>query len=906
MEKINPKNTAFLIDGSSFLYRAYYSLRPLHTSKGVPVQAVYSFCRMIKKLLDTFKPQYIALVWDSRGITARHELFPEYKATRQEPPSDLSQQKQLIQDFAVKIGLLQIAQDGVEADDLMYSLAKELKQQNMNIILVTSDKDMYQMLDQQVKIFDSFKDAIVDAQEFQNKKGFPVEKLPFYFALLGDASDNIPGVRGIGQKGATELVQEFKSLEDLYQHLDKVTKKRMKEALESQKNNAFLSYELFLLRYYPQHIEKDNLQFDRNQWNNALPLFQELNFKSLIKDMEHIAPTKLQKPLSEAKGYVFKTVTTIEDLERLCAQIKEKKLFALDTELDGLRPLQNNLVGLCICIEKGTAYYVPFDHVTGETQLDRSTVLNAFKPLLEDLAIKKIMHHAKFDMLALAHYGIFMQGLIFDTLLAGHLVTQDWQRVGLKYLSIYYLQEPMAAFQDIVLKNGYKTFAEVPLKLATEYAASDAHQTLQLKSILDKELDTHHMHKLYYDIELPLVHVLCAMEYAGIFLDTQVLAKIDQKVTHYLHALRSDIIALIGDEFKNINLNSPKQLTQLLFEHLKLPPQKKTTTKAGYSTDIEVLEELALLHPVPGLIARYRELFKLKSTYIDALPEYINPQIGRIHTNFSQTAVATGRLSSSDPNLQNIPLESTHFPGIHIREAFKARSGYVFLSADYSQIELRVLAFLSQDSALINAFLAHEDIHRTTAAHIFGVSPKSVTSAQRQIGKRINFSILYGLTPYGLSKDLKIPFKDAKTYIETYFAQYPGVSAWMEKVIEETKQHGYVTTYWGRRRYIPGIYEENKTLYDLAKRTAINTKAQGTAAEIMKIGMIRLHDTLQKKEIDAKILLQIHDELLLSVAQSHVEHAQKLTKEILESVVDWNVPLVISTHSGINWHEVSK
>ncbi|MEX0939774.1 MAG: DNA polymerase I [Candidatus Babeliales bacterium] len=906
MEKITSKKTVFLIDGSSFLYRAYYSLRPLHTKQGEPVQAVYSFIRMIKKMIDAFKPSYLTLVWDSKGKTIRHEVYPEYKATRQEPPSDLFKQKEHIQEFADLIGITQIAQSGEEADDLMYSIAKDLEKNGMNAVFVTSDKDMGQALSDSITIFDPFKDQFIDAEVFEKNMGFSVKKLPFYFALLGDASDNIPGVKGIGKKGATDIVQQFDSLEDLYENLDKVKKERTRKALEEQKKEAFLSRQLFLLHYCPLNIDLKDLTFDRNQWMNALPLFEALEFKSLVKDIQGKLPLEKRQKLSELKGYTFKTIITEADLAELCQQIQQEKIVAIDTELNGLDPLQDKLVGLCICVKKGTAYYIPFGHEMAEKQLSRDQVLNAFKPLLIDPTIKKIMHHAKFDMLALIHYGIEVKGLIFDTLIAAHLITEDWQRIGLKSLSEYYLNEPMFTFADVVTNNGYKKFGDLPIDLATEYAASDAHQTLQLEPILRAELIKQNMYTLFETIEFPLIQVLFEMEKQGIYLDTDILQKIDKQVTYDLSEIKNHITELIGPEFKNINLNSPKQLGQLLFEQLKLPPQKKTMGRTSYSTDVEVLEALSELHPVPALIVKYRELFKLKSTYIDALPTYINPETGRIHTTFSQTAVATGRLASSNPNLQNIPTDSAHYKGLHLRSAFKPKEGNVFLSADYSQIELRVLAFLSQDEALVNAFLKGEDIHTRTAAKLFDTSIDNVISAQRQIGKRINFSILYGLTPYGLSKDLKIPFKDAKIYIEKYFAQYPQVSTWMDSIIAETKEHGYVTTYFGRRRYIPGIYEENKVLFDLARRIAINTKAQGTAAELMKLGMINLNKALKKENLNAKILLQIHDELLISVPQNELSQTEKVVKQILENVVNWNVPLVVSTRFGNDWQEITK
>lgn len=906
MKKLDPQKTVFLIDGSAFLYRAYYGLRPLHTSKGTPVQAVYSFARMIKKMIDTFKPHYIALVWDSKGKTVRHEIYEPYKATRQEAPSDLFTQKDYIVEFADLIGLAQVAKPGVEADDLMHSLAQDLTKESMDVVLVTSDKDMGQILTDKITIFDPFKDEMVTPEKFEEKMNFPVEKLPFYFALLGDTSDNIPGVKGIGKKGATDLVQQFASLEDMYQNLNEIKKERQRNALQENKENAFLSKKLFLLHYYPLELTKTDVAFEAENWVNALPLFEQLEFKTLIKELKGKVPLEKKPKLSDIKTYSFKTITNPLELAALCAAIEEKKIVALDTELDGLNPLQNNVIGLCACYEKGTAYYIPFGHETKETQLSRQEVFDAFAPLLKNASIKKIMHHAKFDKLSLWHYGLQEKGLMFDTLIAAHLVTEDWQRIGLKHLSQFYLQEPMLNFQDVVTDLGYKNFAQTPLGLATEYAAGDAHQTLALEPILQQELKKQHMEKLYTTIELPLVQVLFDMEAQGIFMDAQVLAEIDQKVSKELAHLKDTILSLIGEAYQDINLNSPKQIAQLLFEDLKLPPQKRTMGKTSYSTDVDVLEALAQMHPVPGLILKYRELFKLKSTYIDALPSYINPETGRIHSTFSQTAVATGRLASSNPNLQNIPTDGAYYKGLHIRAAFKPKAGNVFLSSDYSQIELRVLAYLSQDKALVEAFERGDDIHRTTAAKLFDEPLDNVTHEQRQIGKRINFSILYGLTPYGLSQDLKIPFKDAKLYIEKYFAQYPQVSAWMDSVIEKTKEHGYVTTYFGRRRYLPGIYESNKNLYDLARRVAINTAAQGTAAELMKLGMVKLDAAFKAHNLDAKILLQIHDELLISVPEEQKEKTESLVQQTLETVVDWNVPLLVTTRFGNNWQEVTK
>ncbi len=904
---LDPKKTLFLIDGSSFLYRAYYGVRPLHTSKGLPVQAVYSFCRMIKKLIDTFHMQNVVLVWDSKGKTTRHTMYAEYKATRQAPPSDIFEQKEYILKFADLIGLRQIAQQGIEADDIMYSIAQERKKDGYTICVVSSDKDMAQMLDEQTVIFDPFKDAILDAKKFEEKKGFPVEKLPFYFAILGDASDNIPGVKGIGEKGALELVTQFSSLQDVYDNLPKVHKPKTQKLLAEQKDNAFLSEKLFLLQYHPSGLIKNDIVFDQSNWSHALPLFQELEFKSLIKDIEQnsgLQSSAVEKKIEVFKKYDFRTVTTHEELRDLCAALQKHKIFAIDTETTGLDVFNSELVGLSICYQEGISYYIPCGHKVEGHQLSRKEVLDGLRPYLEDSTYKKYMHSAKFDMHVLKTAGVDVHGLAFDTLIAARLVAKDWQKISLKQLSEHYLGEEMLSFDEVVKANKYKNFSYVPLGLATQYAAADAHQTLRLKKIFEAELRKEKLATLFETIEFPLVEVLYNMELAGIACDVNVLKDLDLVVTAELTTIEAQIAALVGESYKDLNLNSPKQVEELLFQRLNLPPQKKSGTGERYSTDQEVLETLSHLHPVPGLILKYRELAKLKSTYIDALPGYVDPKTNLIHTSFSQTAVATGRLASSDPNLQNIPTGGGL--GSKIRAAFKPQEGHLFLSADYSQIELRVLAQLSQDKNLVIAFLGGHDIHAETAARLFDVELKDVTNEQRQIGKRINFSILYGLTPFGLAQDLGIPFKDAKLYIEKYFAQYPAVSTWMEETIDMCKKEGYVQTMWGRRRYVPGIYEKNKSLYELAKRVAINTVAQGSAADITKIGMINLDKTFKEHNLDAHIVLQIHDELLISVNKDQLEKTQELVKQVLESVVSWSIPLEIKTRVGFNWEEVSK
>ncbi len=893
------KNSVFIIDGSSFLYRAYYSIRPLHTRQGVPVNAVYGFCRMIKKMLDMYQPSSMVLVWDSPGKTVRHELYGAYKDSRQAAPSDLYSQKKLIQEFAEIIGLRQLEMPGIEADDLMFSLAQQLRAEHTDAIIVSSDKDMGQVLGDHVFILDPFKELFITKEDLEKKLEFPIEKLPFYYALIGDSSDNIPGVKGIGPKGAQQLVKQFTSLEELYNNLDKVPSERIRKLLEESRENAFLSELLFKLRFYETYVTKESTAFSVENWDKACSFFEQLEFKSFLKKDDK--KETVCEPGVLASKYTFVLVNTPEELNEVYNEIKKQKRCAIDTESTGTHPLAGDMVGLSVCSKEGKAYYIPFGHKTGEVQLTKDQVLSTLKPLFEDETIEKYLHHAKYDALQLFSAGIELKGIVFDTLLAASLLVGDGQRIGLKYLSDYYLQEPMLFFNDVVKKNKYKDFSYVPLALATEYAAADAHQTLRLHALFEQGIHEQGMTDLFHKLEMPFMHVLIKIEKDGILLDTTILRTIDVQVTEELSRLRIQIIDLIGHEYADINLNSPKQLEELLFEKLQLPPLKKTAGRTSYSTDQQVLRDLAKLHPVPALIMKYRELFKLKSTYLDSLGEYINAYTGRIHTTFSQTGVATGRLSSSEPNLQNIPVH-----GFGMRAAFKPAENHVFLSADYSQIELRILAYFSQDETLLKAFKEDLDIHALTAAGLFDVHSSQVTHEQRQIGKRINFSILYGLTAHGLAQDLEIPHGLAKKYIEKYMAQYPGVVAWMDKVVEETKQKGYVETAWGRRRYVPGIYEKNKTLYDLAKRVTINMVPQGTAAEIMKWGMLQLDKVLTEYGLHAKMILQIHDELLLEVPQEEIEKTEQVVKAVLQGVVNWNVPLVVTTRTGKNWQEVTK
>lgn len=901
-KKLIPSDTVFLIDGSSFLYRAYYALKALHTSQGVPVHAIYGFCRMIKKIIDRFQSEYIAIVWDSKGTNFRHEIYKDYKANRQAAPLDLFSQKEEIIKFAELIQLYQLQVPGVEADDLIFSLAIQLADAGKDVVIISSDKDMRQILTHnRVTIFDPFRDIFLTAESCKLRYGFEVEKLPFYFALIGDTSDNIPGVPGVGPKTATDFVVQFKSLDDLYANLDQVKSKRIKELLEKHKADAYISLQLFTMQKQIIETSIEDTAFKKENWALALPFFKTHEMKSLIKETETAFKLVSQdRIITLHDDYNFICVQTEEQLDAMCKEIYAAQECAIDTETDGGDPMTNLCVGMSFSSNHGTSYYLPIRHNTQEPQLELSIVQKYLTPLLADMGVKKYMHHAKFDELVLSRTGLPVSNMTFDTLIAASLLVPDWQKKGLKDLSEFYFNEPMRHFDETLFTHKCKFFSQVPLKEATQYAAADAHQTMKLYKIFSEELVKTGLDKVFYTIEMPTHHILLAMQQQGIICDAAVLKNLEATVLAQLEAVEKEIIDLTGTF--GVNLNSPSQVEHLLFTTLKLPAQRKSTKKTGYSTDAEVLSTLAHLHPVPKLILRYRELSKLKNTYIESLPTYINPKTGRIHSSFNQSMVATGRLSSSNPNLQNIPTETE----IDIRAAFHAQEGHVFISADYAQIELKILAHFSQDAKLLDAFKNNKDIHKETAGHLFDVPADEVTREQRSVGKTINFSILYGLTPYGLSKGLHIPFAQAKKYIETYFEQYPGIQEWMEETLQLAQARGYSETLHGRRRYVPGIHDKNKVVFELAKRIAINSPVQGSAAEIMKIGMINVEKNMKTLNIPGYIILQIHDEIIVSCPKAYEAQAAQCIKESLESVVDWEVKLNVETKNGFTWRDVTK
>jgi DNA polymerase-1 len=923
VHRIN-KDALFVIDGSYLLYRSFYAIKPLYNASGIPTQAVYGFCRAIKKIIADFAPQYLVVAWDSKVKSFRYETFPAYKATRQKPPSELFIQKEYIISFLDAVKIAQITCDGYEGDDVIASVTKHFP--DSQIVLVCPDKDMYQLLSPRVLIFDPFKNRLIDEETFAKENGFTAAKIPFYYALLGDSSDNIPGVSGIGKKGAQDLVVQFASLDDLYNNLEKITKERTRTLLAEQKENAYLSYKLFLLAHPPLSVTPHETAYSPSAWANAAAIFQELGFTSLLREIQQqqLMPVKKQVEKEHHTQSLFEqsspeastlpqpirtwdlvVIQTKEALEQMIAELTDAPWFALDTETTGSNPMLDTLVGMSFACTPNKAFYLPIGHLSG-LQLDRHLVISQLKPLLENPSVTIVLHNAKFDQQVLYRAGISIAPIAFDTLIAASLLrAHDKDRINLKALSEVLLHEPMDKFKDVLGKTR-TTFAEVPVDEAAAYGAHDALQTYKIKSLLaDKLAARPSLFKLFNDVEMPFYSVLMEMERAGILLDPVKIAATANTVADAIKETEKTILAALpaSQASATINLNSPRQVEALLFDVLELPAGKKSA-KGSRSTDQEVLEEIQHLHSVPKLLLQYRELMKLRTTYLEPLPTFINPETHRIHTSYSQTMVATGRLASSDPNLQNIPASEGF--GRDIREAFYAAPGCVFLAADYSQIELRILAHLSQDATLTSIFLADQDIHTQTAAQLFDVSVDNVSHEQRQLGKRINFSIMYGITPYGLAKDLGIKQSEAKTYIEKYFSRFPGVATWITNTIDTAMQNGFVETLFGRRRYIPELAERNKTMLENGKRMAINTPVQGTQAEIMKLAMIRISALFAKHSLAARMILQIHDELILEVPEHELATVEEIIQHEMGHVVDWEIPLKITTRSGKTWANVTK
>ncbi len=849
---------------------------------------------MIMKLLKEKSPDYFAIVFDMPGPTHRHETYEAYKAHRKPMPDELRPQVPLIKELVQAFNIPIVEMSGYEADDILAIIARDAESTGIDVFIVTGDKDMCQAVSPKIKLYDTMKDKITEEKDVIERYGVEPARFPEILALMGDASDNIPGAPGIGEKTAVKLLKEFKDIEDLIANHEKIKNTRARNAVAGNIENIRLSKELATLHPdVPLDIKVEDLGIKEPDWQTIKEHFRKYGFNSLIKMLPDKIPADKQLPPDEKTEYI--AILDEKMLDTVLADVNDE--IAIDTETTSKSPMLADLVGISLSIKPDKAYYIPITHsylgVPG--QLSMECVLNRIRPLLENSNIAKMGHNIKYDYIVMKNTGIRMKGIAFDTMLASYLMNPNKNNHNMTDAAMDNLGIETISFSNVVGKD-IKDFSEVPIEEATEYSGEDAAVTLKLKNHFEPALKREDLSKLFYDMEVPLIEILADMEMAGIKLDTPLMESFSKKMESELGSVEQRIYFIAGEEF---NINSPKQLQEILFDKLGLKPVKKT--KTGYSTNIEVLEQLALVHELPKEIIEYRGLSKLKNTYVDALPRLVNPKTGRLHTSFNQTITSTGRLSSSDPNLQNIPIRSEW--GKKIRQAFIAEPGNLILSSDYSQIELRIFAHLSGDKHLLEVFANDGDIHTRTAAGLFDVEPEDVTDDMRRRAKTVNFGIIYGISPYGLSRQLGIPADEAKHYIDTYFAGFSGVKIYIDSLIQEAAANGYVKTLFGRKRAIPELQSTNRNIKQLGERLATNTPVQGSAADIIKVSMLHVWHRLNKEKLKTKMLLQLHDELLFEVPEDEKDTAEQLVREEMENAVKLSVPLKVDIGIGKNWAE---
>ncbi|MBU1933315.1 MAG: DNA polymerase I [Candidatus Omnitrophica bacterium] len=892
------KERLFLIDGNSYCYRAYYAIKDLKNSKGQPTNAVYGFILMLKKLLTSEKPDYIGITFDLKGPTFRHKKFKEYKIKRKPMPDNLVSQMPLIKEVVSAYNIPIFEKEGFEADDILATAARKMAKEGVEVYIVTGDKDALQLVDDNIKIYSTHKEGLVYDRDavISRFSGLGPGNMADLMALSGDASDNIPGVRGIGEKTAIELIKDFKNIENLYRNLDKVKSEARRKMLADQEEIARLSKQLATVDdSVPIEVELGSMRLKGPDQDRLVRIFKDLDFKVLAREAAPEGP-------GLRSGACYRTISDKKGFEGFLRELKKQKEFVFDFETTSENPLDAVPVGISFCWEEGKAYYVALASKAPGSRLQAEGVESGYafeelKGIMEDEKIKKIGQNIKYEKLILSNQGVDLKGIEFDTMIASYLLNPSKFNHNLDDLAFERLDHKMISADDL-LGTGKKrvNMSEVPLDRISEYSCEDSDITLRLKRILEKDLFEKELDRLFTEIELPLIDVLSDMELSGVKIDVKLLKDMSKEVTKELEVIVENIYKMAGTKF---NINSPKQLSGVLFEKLKLPVVKKT--KTGFSTDVGVLERLAFVHPLPKELLMYRELSKLKSTYIDALPELVNEKTGRLHTSFNQTIAATGRLSSSKPNLQNVPVKTPR--GREIRKAFIGEKGNLIVSADYSQIELRILTHLSKDEELLKAFERGLDVHTHTASLIFDVDEKDVTPEQRSSAKTVNFGIVYGISAFGLSRGLSIDPASAQRFIDSYFERYPRVKLYMEDTVEEARDLGYVTTLFNRRRYIPEITAGSMREQQQAERIAINAPIQGSAADLIKIAMINIHKEMAEKSFSSKMILQVHDELVFEVPEKELKTMIKMIKEKMEGAVKLRVPVEVSVKSGKNWLE---
>jgi len=894
-----------LFDGNAIVHRAFHafeSTKPLTVSKtGEVVSAVYGFALMLLKVINELKPTHYAIAFDKKGPTFRHQLFDQYKAHRPPTPDELVNQlgrvRELVEAFHIPIFEL----DGYEADDVLGTLSHQASQQDIETIIVTGDADAMQLVSPQVKVLypkpgrTSSDTMLFDEAAVIQKYGIKPEQIADFKALKGDSSDNIPGVPGIGDKTATKLIQQFGSLDQIYAHIDEVTPPNLRELLRTNEAIARQSKVLAtIVTETSVSLSLNDCQVSQYNRQKVAELFRELEFASLLPKLPEIENQVVTKP---PEG-IYHTITTTSGLDELLNRLSAVESFAFDLETTSLDAMSAQLVGISLSPAPGEAYYIPVGHVGwGEVeQLPLEQVISRLKPPLEDANLAKIAHNGKYDMTVLAEYEVTVNNLTFDTMVAAYLLGE--KSLGLKAIAFSKLGIEMTPITDLI-GSGTKqiSMSQVEINRVADYACADADMTMQLKGLFTTGLQQQGLWKLFSEVEMPLVPVLLHMERNGIALDTGVLRQMAHSLGEQLLKLEAEVYNSVGHQF---NINSPQQLSSVLFEELKLPSGRKT--KSGYSTGASILEELRGVHPIIELILEYRQLSKIKSTYIDALPALINPKTGRVHTSFNQTRTATGRLSSSEPNLQNIPVRGEL--GKRVRQAFIAPPNSRLVAGDYSQIDLRALAHLSQDPVLLDAFKQDEDIHAATAAHLFAVDISKVTPDMRRVAKTVNFGVIYGMSDYGLEQATELSREEAGQFIASYFEKYPGIKQYLESTKEHAREKGYVQTLLDRRRFIPEIDSSNRQVRESAERMAINMPVQGTSADIIKVAMIDLDSEMSKRRLKSKMLLQVHDELIFEVPEDELEEMCQLIPQIMSTALELSIPLKVDIKTGNNWGEM--
>ncbi len=897
-----------LFDGNALIHRAFHALPPLAVSKtGEQTGAVYGFANMVLKVLAELKPTHYAIAFDYPAPTFRHKEFAEYKAHRPPAPQELKSQFGRVRQLVDAFNIPSYEIEGYEADDLLGTLSKQAADKGMETIIVSGDMDTLQLVSPKVRALlprpgKSFSDTILyDEGKVEERYGILPPQIADFKGLKGDPSDNIPGVHGIGEKTAVKLLQQYGDIDGIYAHINDVAPPKAQKALSDGEEAARQSKRLAtIVTDAPVELDLNSCAMGAIDRPKAIELFRELEFNRLLGKLDELGIGECKESkvtvTADAVATDYHTVDTPEALDELVAALQAASAFAIDTETTGLDPKYASLVGLSCSIDAGKAYYIPVGHRMGK-QLARNDVLGKLRPFISDPKVAKMAHNGKYDMTVLARYNVELRSLSFDTMIAAYILGE--KALGLKALAFNKLGVEMTPITSLIGTGAKQTAMDyVPIPSTAQYACADADMTLRLARLFEDELKSQGLWRLFAEVEMLLLPVLFDMERTGVALDTDFLHKMSYGLGERMAELEADIYNDVGHRF---NINSSQQLSSILFEELRLPGGRKT--KSGYSTDAATLEGLKGLHPIIEPLLEYRQLTKLKSTYVDALPALVYPETGRVHTNLNQTGTATGRLSSNDPNLQNIPVRGEL--GKQVRKAFIASEGCLLLSADYSQIDLRVTAHLSQDPQLLAAFKRDDDIHRSTAAEIFGVPPSDVTPQQRRLAKVVNFGVLYGMSGYGLEQATELSREEANQFIKTYYEKYSGVQAYLERTKQQARERGYVETILGRRRYVPDINASNAQVRAAAERMAISTPVQGTAADIIKLAMIRIHAEMENKGLKAKMILQVHDELLFDVPQNEVNIVKQLALDIMSSALEFSVPLTVDVKAGKNWDEMS-